>query len=74
VGTRWRIQRRDWLGNYWQQQSLEGYFRVHFGLQCGSLKGNHGNLGEDKYKPAADVSVQFLPSRNRYRMFVVVCV
>ena len=55
-------------------QPTEGYLRVHVWLPCGSLKGNHENMGEDKWKLAAHISIQSVPNRNRYRVFVIVCV
>ena len=54
-------------------QPTEGYLRAHFCLPCGSLKGNHENMGEGKWKLAAHISILSVPNRNRYRVFVVVC-
>jgi hypothetical protein len=53
-------------------QPIERYCRVHFGLPCGRFKGNHENMGEDKWKPAAHISIRSVPNRNRYRVFVIV--
>ena len=55
------------------RQPIERYCRVHFWLPCGSLKGNHENMDEDKWKPAAHISIQSVRNRDRYRVFVIVC-